>query len=493
MDMYRYARSKLRAAPAERQLFIKMFTARVIKSMSRVTATNIHRNRWLALINLLNNSISDDDFINDMKIAASLKAKGAPKGVMRLKLMLGCVQHNLSDQERLSLLFTSHKPEFVAADDFEFLRGVANRHSIEQHSCGHFHTESFVLFGDSDSHVTSQYVCGACAKDLLRRDVRVQHGLRTNQLILREFAVLARYQNNNADLWMDRRSSEVVYNERGRFYHHRDWSPYRDLIADYHSSKRKGFNQIPSTWLKSNRRAFGCELEVQVVKGDANAAAGRVHEALNPSGDIGEYCFFERDGSIGTGFELITQPAGLDVHREKFAKFLQDPDMKRGMRSHEGGSCGFHVHVGREFLTQSQIFRIQAFLNDRNNEALIKKVARRYNSGYSRFKSELAKVTPYGKNTGDRYEALNVTGKHTVEFRIFRGSLRYESIMAALEFVNAVCNFCTPGVASILNFNAQGFHDFIMQYANRADTKYLRSYLSLDENSDQENVIQQAA
>ena len=98
----------------------------------------------------------------------------------------------------------------------------------------------------------------------------------------------------------------------------------------------------------------------------------------------------------------------------------------------------------------------------------------------------MAKFTPHGKATGDRYEALNVNGDKTVEFRIFRGSLRYESIMAALEFVNAVCEFCTPGVVSMRDFNALGFKTFIMQASNRADTKYLRSYLSLDDRTDSE-------
>jgi hypothetical protein len=100
----------------------------------------------------------------------------------------------------------------------------------------------------------------------------------------------------------------------------------------------------------------------------------------------------------------------------------------------------------------------------------------------------MAKFSPHGKANGDRYEAVNVTGSETIEFRIFRGSLRYESIMAALEFVNAVLDFCTPGVTSIMDFNALGFKKFIMQDSNRTDTKYLRSYLSLDDRTDRENL-----
>jgi hypothetical protein len=298
--------------------------------------------------------------------------------------------------------------------------------------------------------------------------------------------MISAYDRNGNVVQVDRRHAQFTYNTARHIYHHNDWSPHANLIGDYHSSKRIGFNLIKSPWFTSNRRAFGCELEIQVHSGSATAAAGRVHDVLNPSGVPGEYCYFERDGSIGTGFEIVTQPAGLDVHAEKFKTFLQNKDMKRGMRSHEGGACGFHVHVGRDYLTQGQIYRIQSFLNDVRNESLIKKIARRYQSGYSKFKADMAKFSPHGKATGDRYEALNVTGDATIEFRLFRGSLRYESIMAALEFVNAILDFCTPGTTSFVDFNAIGFKKFLMQPSNSTDTKYLRSYLSLNVETDNE-------
>ena len=339
-----------------------------------------------------------------------------------------------------------------------------------------------MLRGDAFSFNTVQTVCLNCAVGLTDSSIRFEHN---GALYLTEMAVSSIDHHGN-QVTVDRRDPNHTFSERRQTYHHVLWSPHQNLVADYHSSKRKGFTLIQSPWFKSNRRAFGCELEIQVQSSSVNEAAGRVHDALNPSGVVGEYCYFERDGSIGSGFEIVTQPAGLDVHAAKFATFLQDKEMKRGMRSHEGGSCGFHVHVGRDYLTQGQIYRIQSFLNDVRNEHLIKKIARRYQSGYSKFKPDMAKFSPHGKATGDRYEALNVTGSETIEFRLFRGSLRYDSIMAALEFVNAILDFCTPGATSFVDFNALGFKEFILRPSNSADTKYLRSYLSLDDKTDNE-------
>jgi len=209
----------------------------------------------------------------------------------------------------------------------------------------------------------------------------------------------------------------------------------------------------------------------------------------------GEYCYFERDGSIGDGFEIVTQPAGLDIHRVKFDAFLNNAQIKEGMRSHAGGACGFHVHVGRQYLSQAQIYRMQAFLNDPKNKALITKIARRYStgSGYAKFKPELSSLSVANKNTHDRYDALNVTNTDTVEFRIFRGSLRYESIMAALEFVNALVEFCMPGQIPLNEFNAIGFRRYINRPENEEDTMFLRAYTHENATDDTEQRIHLAA
>ena len=491
--LYKYARARLRAPAFERTSLLNQLTARTIKSMSRAAPTRIHTNRWLVLLNALRVSMPDQGltFIHEMKAIAAAKGKKAKLGSLRAQLLFDMLAYEYT-QEGLIPTLTAYIERFKANDDSEFLSGVASRHNVQLAGCGHFSDNVFNVFGEGETYGFSRSVCRTCAQELLVNNF-TKHGVNPNVLIRQDQAVLVR-TNHNGNVFMDRRDPVVVFDARRQIYHHRDWSPYSNLVAGYHSSKRNGFNLIKSPWFNSNRRAFGCELEVQTPRDNPNAAAGRVHEVLNPSGNVGEYCYFEQDGSIGQGFELITQPAGLDVHREKLALFLANPDIKRGMRSHEGGSCGFHVHVGRDYLTQSQIFRMQSFLNSPDNEALIKRVARRYASGYAKIKDQLSKNSIKGKETGDRYEALNVTGDKTVEFRIFRGSLRYESIMAALEFVNAVCNFCSPGEIPFKEFNAEGFKRFITRPDNRADTKYLREYLNIDSDQDSDREqVQQAA
>ena len=480
MDLFEYSIKRISAGALERASFINQLTKRTIKSMSRSTATRIHLNRWLVHIKTMELVLPFDTFIADMSDSCMTSMKRSPLGATRLQYMLALIASRTGSQILQCVIDSEQK--FISLNDTDFHKGVANRNQIQKFECGHWHFASKLLRGDAFSFNTVQTVCLNCAVGLTDSSIRFEHN---GALYLTEMAVSSIDHHGN-QVTVDRRDPNHTFSERRQTYHHVLWSPHQNLVADYHSSKRKGFTLIQSPWFKSNRRAFGCELEIQVQSSSVNEAAGRVHDALNPSGVVGEYCYFERDGSIGSGFEIVTQPAGLDVHAAKFATFLQDKEMKRGMRSHEGGSCGFHVHVGRDYLTQGQIYRIQSFLNDVRNEHLIKKIARRYQSGYSKFKPDMAKFSPHGKATGDRYEALNVTGNETIEFRLFRGSLRYDSIMAALEFVNAILDFCTPGATSFVDFNALGFKEFILRPSNSADTKYLRSYLSLDDKTDNE-------
>lgn len=492
-QLYTYARQKLGANGFERDVFLNLMMHRTIRSVSRSGGKNIGSNRWLALITAL--YLSDREafgWILDALTSRLDKYKRTHKlGCLRMSLLIDyiSVAHAQSEDGSNSFnpveFFTGWYPKFREQEQESWILAVARNNDSHMMDCGHFGSSGnrHYLMGNYEAYGSSSTACMQCAQAMVNQGIRVFDA--EHQLVLSEFAVSVFTTGQTTRIY-DRRNPSVQYSSNRQIYHLYGWHPHQGLIDSYHSSKNKGFKLIESPWHKSNRRAFGCELEVEVRSGDPSEAAGRVHETLNPSGVVGEYCYFERDGSIGTGFEMVTQPAGLDVHREKFGLFLNNPEIKRGMRSHEGGRCGFHVHVGREYVTQSQIYRVQSFLNDVRNEALIRSIARRYSGGYCRIKHEMAKFSPHNKNTGERYEALNVQGTKTIEFRIFRGSLRYESIMAALEFVNAVLGFCTPGVTAIQDFTSIGFKKFVLLRENKEDTKFLRSYLALDANHDNE-------
>lgn len=266
---------------------------------------------------------------------------------------------------------------------------------------------------------------------------------------------------------------EFQYNGEEDEWQHVDYSPNSRIIGTYHSSKSKQRPQA-SEWTKLKNRYLGVELEVEINtdRAERGDKAMQLHDEIN-GGEFGRKVFFENDGSISNGFEIISQPMGLDKHRELWG-WLKDKDVTKGLRSHNTTTCGLHVHVSRAGLSKLQIAKIVAFVNSPDNEDLIRAVARRYAEGYCRIKQKKIGQSAYSE---DRYEAVNICPQKTIEFRIFKGSLKYESVMAAIEFSNAVVDFCARAKTSINDLKADRFLEFINTEATN-DTEYLRPYLA---------------
>jgi hypothetical protein len=198
------------------------------------------------------------------------------------------------------------------------------------------------------------------------------------------------------------------------------------------------------------------------------------------------YCLMEEDGSLDNGFEMVTAYTGLDVHKNQLQYFKQ---RTRGLKSHDTSTCGLHVHVCKSSMTTLHGAKLVLFINDPANLSLVKSIARRDASGYSKLQnkkedkhwlkdsvhSSKDKADQLRRLNSDRYEALNFRNDKTVEFRLFKGSLKYETIISCLEFSFACWHFTAQ--ASTNELTTAKFLEFICLPQNRKDTRFLRAYL----------------
>jgi hypothetical protein len=149
------------------------------------------------------------------------------------------------------------------------------------------------------------------------------------------------------------------------------------------------------------------------------------------------------DGSVRTaGFEVVTAPFTLDRYIGKLAPFTTRASAL-GYTSWESGRCGLHIHVNKNSLTQFQISKILSMVYNPINFKFIKMLAQRHNERYANFSNP-----EYGKprrakldRNYSRYTAINLENRHTLEFRLFRGSLNTDTIYKNLEFVDALLHF----------------------------------------------------
>ena len=120
-----------------------------------------------------------------------------------------------------------------------------------------------------------------------------------------------------------------------------------------------------------------------------------------------------------------------------------------GYRSHQTSTCGLHIHVNRDCLGDNReeqdetISRILYFVEHHWNELL--KFSRRseyamnrWASRYGYENSAKAILDKAKKGNNGRYAAVNLMNYSTIEFRMFRGTLKLNTFLATLELVNAI-------------------------------------------------------
>ena len=123
-----------------------------------------------------------------------------------------------------------------------------------------------------------------------------------------------------------------------------------------------------------------------------------------------------------------------------------------GYLSHQTSTCGLHVHVSRNAFgstpeeQDAAIARVLYFFEkhweellkfSRRSQRQLNQWASRY--GYKDQPREILDHAKKGCHAG-RYTCVNLTNYETIEFRIFRGTLKYNTLIAALQLLDRICD-----------------------------------------------------
>lgn len=208
-------------------------------------------------------------------------------------------------------------------------------------------------------------------------------------------------------------------------------------------------NENPDTTL-----LLGTEIE---VAGNDPVIDGRIKEDTvkkciqiinNSDSDEENLIYSTHDGTVQIEFD--TMPCSLGFHKNKmnYKEMFEYLDSV-GYKGHDCDCAGLHIHADRKYLGRTKfqqdlvIAKILYIIEKFNDDLCI--IARR-NNGYSVFcgdkcTSDTA-VTLYGKyrDTGKK-AALNLQHPNTIEFRMFRSTLKYETLLLTLELVQDIINF----------------------------------------------------
>lgn len=198
-------------------------------------------------------------------------------------------------------------------------------------------------------------------------------------------------------------------------------------------------------------------VEIEIDKGGEDNFKSKIITSILNSRDS-QFSYSMHDGSLSDGFEIATMPSTLLFH-------MNNVDYENAFsvatllnyRAHDTSSCGLHVHMNRRFFgsaraTQNIKASYMALILERNWDEVIKFSRRNYHSIEewadkkdfsdniydSDDDSEIAEK--FLRSYDDKYVALNTQHRNSFELRIFRGTLRYETYIATLQFVSNLAN-----------------------------------------------------
>lgn len=196
---------------------------------------------------------------------------------------------------------------------------------------------------------------------------------------------------------------------------------------------------------------FGIEDECDKGE-DARTTAAEIQE-------ITDALYIKHDGSLECGFEMVTHPCTLAYHMYQFPwKHICKTAIQHGFKSHDARTCGLHVHVGvGQFAPteeeQDTIAGRIVLLVDRHWDALVKFSRRKENQLHwanrpnipTYYSSARDYITAALRTrNGGRYQAVNLTNLYanrTIEFRLFNGTLKRDTIVATLQFLSNLCKY----------------------------------------------------
>jgi hypothetical protein len=228
---------------------------------------------------------------------------------------------------------------------------------------------------------------------------------------------------------------------------------------------------------------YGLELEIDDGDYKQEAAAAILEAAA-------DHVYLKEDGSLSSaGFEIVTHPASLSYHVEHFPwNEICNVALSYGYRSHDTNTCGLHIHASRSLFGASEteqdltiakiMLLVDRWYNDyivkfaRRNLANMRRWADKPDADIQPNDNEASAVDKSKKTANHRYKAINLQNTYTVEFRFFKGTLKVNTILASIQWIDVIIKYCRQTQLKDL-FNVT-WNDIFANTGHSELTEYLK-------------------
>ncbi len=243
----------------------------------------------------------------------------------------------------------------------------------------------------------------------------------------------------------------LIHNDDALYEDNEDYPYCRDCFDKLNEEAIKNYSYKPEPiFYGSGSLFYGVELEID-KGGEDNSNAQKLLDIANRNNEM-IYC--KHDGSINNGFEIVSHPMSLDYHINNMNWLdVFEKAVELDYRSHNTTTCGLHIHCSRSAFGKNHeqqeqtIGRIVFFVERHWNELV--KFSRRTAENLNHWAARYATISNTTEETYKkakdkrmgRYVAVNLENYDTIEFRLFRGTLRHKTFIATLQLVDEICYY----------------------------------------------------
>ena len=336
--------------------------------------------------------------------------------------------------------------QVMASEEYPNLARLFHDEAIALHS---LYTAAQRMFSDDDP----DYYCSNCERGDYDDDDHDDHDHRYIGLSENEITAMSKVAEQHNKIMSMSSDNRYVFTDNDN--DSRDY-PYMYEVNSFDYKPTLTFVDGDDT--SKTKLYMGVELEMD-NGGERHRKSVPINSALTGNK---QYSWTMSDGSLNDGIEIATMPATLDAHMNVYNyDFACDVATALGYRAHDTSTAGLHVHINRNFFGDDkhiQLYRasLMALIMERNWEDFVRFSRRRYNrlDQWAKKKNVasqeytdrdvdlIVEKTKREYNNGDKYLALNMNRQATFELRIFRGSLKAETIKATLQFVSNLAHYC---------------------------------------------------
>jgi hypothetical protein len=206
---------------------------------------------------------------------------------------------------------------------------------------------------------------------------------------------------------------------------------------------------------------MGFELETQCTDDDSFDSDIPQQLLLDVNSSHESDIYLKEDGSVYNGFEIVSHPGELDYFMNHFKWNGIEKLARKGFQAWKRPCCGLHIHVAKSaFADTAHKFKFIAFVYKNRSEMV--QLSGRESHDYASYDlkrflnshrdwvddngklvraTNLIKMAKGEDHNQSRSVAVNIQPEKTIELRLFRPSLKTETVKVALQFCDALFNY----------------------------------------------------